>query len=349
MAKLFGKEMTRREIMRRVGDISQIARITDYRFQSGRAEGMRGYEVVTGSGLAFTVLPSRCMDIAFASYKNTPIAHISKVGLSAPSFFEEEENGFLRNFTCGLLTTCGLTYMGAAGTDQGEKLGLHGRIANIPAANCSAVTEWAGDDLMFTIRGQMRESRVFGENMVLNREITTKMGSNEIHIRDTIVNEGFEETPLMLLYHCNFGYPLIDENTRLFIGSDRAKARDDRAQEGIDSWNSFHEPERGFAEQVYYLDPATDGEGYSEAVLENPDLAGGGMRLRLRFRRDTLPYCIEWKQLGEGDYVVGIEPGTWLPEGRAKARERNELKLLDPGEEYSTELSIIVEDNTKNR
>ncbi len=344
MSTLFGKNMSRRELMKHVGDLSQMARIVDFRFGSGRAEGMRGYEVVNGSGLSFTVLPSRCLDISFASYKGIPLSFISKAGLSAPSFFEKEQLGFLRTFTCGLITTCGLTYMGAPCEDEGEELGLHGRISHIPAQNCNAFTSWEGDDLVFCIRGQVRESAMFGTNMVLNREITTHLGSPEIHIKDTIVNEGFETSPFMLMYHCNFGYPVLGRSTRLFMDSDTVRSRDPRAEEGIREWNEFDEPQHGFTEQLYYFDVKPDQDGYASAVIENPDLLISGLRIRLKFRKDTLPYCSEWKQIGEGDYVLGIEPGNWLPEGRAKARERGELRSLQPGESVTTELIFQVEE-----
>lgn len=344
MSTLFGKEMTRREIMKHIGDISQVARITDYRYQSGRAEGMRGLEIVNGSGLEFTVVPSRCMDITWASYKGIPLSFISKSGISAPGFFEKEGLGFLRNFTCGLITTCGLTYMGSPCVDQGEALGLHGRISNIPSQNCSICSEWIGDDLVYMIKGQMRESSMFGENMLLSREITTKLGSAEIHVRDTVVNEGFEDTPLMLLYHCNFGYPLIGSNTKLFIDSPTVEPRDPRAQEGIREWDQFTDPQKGFTEQLYYFDPLPDEEGNVQITVENKELPGSGLRVKLIYPKAGLPYCSEWKQMGEGDYVMGIEPGTWLPEGRAKARSRNELEFLKPGESHTSELSFIVEE-----
>ncbi|MBA5851613.1 aldose 1-epimerase family protein [Clostridium sp. cel8] len=342
MSTLFGHEMTRDEIMKRVGDISQIARIVDYRFQSGRAEGMRGLDVVNGSGLEFSVVPSRCLDITWASYKGIPLSFISKSGISSPFFFEKDGLGFLRNFTCGLTTTCGLTYMGAPCNDQGEELGLHGRISNTPAQNCSYKTKWEGNDLIFTIEGQMRESSMFGDNMVLNRKITTELGSNCIKIEDTVVNEGFKESPFMLMYHCNFGFPIIDKNTKLLIDSESVKSRDPRAEEGIDEWNLFDKPISGFTEQLYYLNPVEDKDGYAYATIENPDLLNSGIQIVLKYRKNTLPYCSEWKQIGEGDYVVGIEPGTWLPEGRAEARKRGQLKTLKPGENYTTEFQFIV-------
>lgn len=336
--------MTKKELMSRVGDMSQIARITDFRFESGRAEGMRGLETVNGSGLQFTVLPSRCLDIAQASYKGIPLSFISKAGISAPGFFEKDGLGFLRNFTCGLITTCGLTYMGAPCRDQEEELGLHGRIANIPAGNCSYRADWVGDRYILSIKGQMRESSMFGDNMVLNREITTECGSNHIHIKDTIENEGFTETPFMLLYHCNFGYPLLDENTKLELTSPTVIPRDPRAQEGIDEWNIFTKPQPGFTEQLYYFDVPAEDDGYASASLVNPDLFDHGLKVTVRFKKETLPYLAEWKQIGEGDYVVGLEPGTWIPEGRAKARQRGELRFLKPGERYISELDYVIEE-----
>lgn len=344
MNNLFGKKLTRNEIMKRVGDVSQIARITDYRFSSGRAEGMRGLEVVNGSGLQFTVLPSRCMDIAWASYKGIPLSFISKSGLSAPAFFDDRNLGFLKNFTCGLLTTCGLTYMGAPCEDQSESLGLHGKIGNTPSQNCSYITEWKEDQFILKINAEMRESSMFGTNMVLKREIETELGSNRIHVCDTVMNEGFEKSEFMLLYHCNFGYPLVDENTKLLIDSPSVKSRDARAEEGIAQWSQMQKPEHGFTEQLYYFDPKEDEAGYAKVSIVNPDLLDNGLRVTLEFKKNTLPYCAEWKQMGEGDYVLGIEPATWLPEGRAKARKLGELKYLEPNESYKTEFEYIIDE-----
>ena len=171
--------------------------------------------------------------------------------------------------------------------------------------------------------------------MVLEREITTRLGSSTIYIQDTIRNEGFQNTPFMLLYHCNFGFPLVDSASRFLVDTPTVKPRDLRAQEGVRVWNKLHGPEHGFTEQLYYLDVQKDETGYACAVIENPNLLKNGLRMTLRYNKETLPYCSEWKQLGEGDYVLGIEPGTWLPEGRAKARA---------GEEYVTDLSFTVEE-----
>jgi len=341
MSKLYGKDFSRREVMSRVGDISQIARAVEYRFENGRAEGMRGVEVVTGSGLSYTVTPSRCLDIAFANFKGIPFSYISKSGLSAPAFFEKDGLSFLRNFACGLLSTCGLGYAGAPCVDEGEELGLHGRVGNIPAQNTYAVTEWEGDELVIRVGGQVRESSMFGENMVLTREIKSYMGSNVIYLHDVIHNEGFSPSPLMLIYHFNFGYPLVSEDSEILIPGSEVKCRDERAREGIDDWAKISKPVPGFTEQVYYHDPAADADGMAKVELRNPAL---GMGMYMKYDKTALPYFVEWKQIGEGDYVIGLEPATWLPEGRAKARELGQLKQIEPDGKFETFIEIGLTD-----
>ena len=56
----------------------------------------------------------------------------------------------------------------------------------------------------------MRQAAVFGENLHLHRRIEAEVGTDEIRISDRVVNHGFSDTPHMLLYHLNVGYPLLD-------------------------------------------------------------------------------------------------------------------------------------------
>ncbi len=343
MAKLYGREFTRNELMRRVGDISQVAGARQSRLASGRADGVRAVDVKTGTGLSFTVLPGRGMDIAWAEYKGMAFGFVSKTGVTASEYFEPEGISFLRGFYAGLLTTCGLTYMGAACTDQGKELGLHGRIGNTPAEDVCVTNEWDGDDFVMKIRGKMRESMVFAENLTLTREITAKLGENCLTINDTIENCGFDEQPFMLLYHYNFGYPLIDGTTKLIIPGDKAKPRDAEAEKGKDIFSEFSSPVHGYSEQCFYHDFDLMPDESAKAVLYNPALGEKGIGVYLKYDRKQLPYLIEWKQMGEGDYVVGLEPATWLPEGRSKARQRGELEYIKPGEvrRFTAEVGVF--------
>lgn len=341
MAFIFGREFSKRELLKRVGDISQIAGARLSRLEDGKARGVRTVDVKTGGGLKFTVLPDRGMDIAWAEYKNIPLSFISKTGVVAPEFYEPDGNGFLRSFHAGLLTTCGLTYMGASCIDDGKALGLHGRAANTPAEDVCVTNSWEEDNFIMRVRGRIRESAVFGENITLTREICSRLGENALSITDTVENGGFEREPFMLLYHFNFGFPLLDKDTKLVLPEGTVAARDAVAKEGIKSCRNFSDPVHGYSEQVFYHTLHAAEDGTVLVRLKNEKLEQG-IEVVLSYNQKELPYFIQWKQMGEGDYVLGLEPATGFPEGRSKARERGELAFLEPGEVKSFRLTLEV-------
>lgn len=331
--------MSRRQLVEnRVGSMAQLAGVRSYEFNTGKARGMRALEVNNGSGLRFTVLADRGMDLGPAEYRGTNLTFLSKTGLVAPCFYDSHGDGFLEGFGGGLLTTCGLTYMGAPCIDQGEELGMHGRISNCPAEAVNVEEGWQDGDYRITISGRVRQARFFKENLVLDRRITTRMGADSIWVRDTVTNCGFERQPLMLLYHCNFGYPLLDEGSVLVTSGGRVVPRDEDAQRGLGECFRFQAPTHGYREQVFYH---VSGERRAFGLLYNEKL-DGGLGAYVRYDTSQLPYLLEWKQMGEGDYVVGMEPATWLPEGRSAARSRGELDFIGPGEERRFEIELGV-------
>ncbi|MDC7289390.1 aldose 1-epimerase family protein [Blautia schinkii] len=336
--ELYGKKMSRVEFTKYVGDISQIADARESILSSGKADGVRAVDVRTGSGFQFTVLPTRGMDIAWAEYKGQAVSFIGKAGVTHPAYFEKDGLSFLRGFFCGLVTTCGLTYFGAPCTDEGQELGLHGRISNIPAQNVCVKKYWEGDEYIIKISGQVTESSVFGENLVLTREIETKLGAKSVKITDTVENIGFDQQPLMILYHCNFGYPIVNENTVLIEPEGTVvQARD---SEGVvEKCFEFQKPTHGYQEQVFYHNVPAD---KVKAVLYNPEIRLGAY---VAFHKNQFSHFGEWKMMGEGDYVVGLEPSNAIPEGRDVVRARGELEFIQPGEKRKFELEIgIVED-----
>lgn len=42
--------------------------------------------------------------------------------------------------------------------------------------------------------------------------------------------------------------------------------------------------------------------------------------------------------MGEGEYVLGLEPVNCTPDGRAVMREEGKLKLIEAGGEYKTKI-----------
>ena len=339
MAKLFGKEWTRAELLAHVGDLSQVAGVRLLELSDGVERGVRAADVRTGGGLEFTVLLDRGMDIGAASYKGLPLAWISPAGFAHPAHFEPEGLGWLRTFGGGLMTGCGLTYLGAPGEDEGEHLGLHGRLSHLPARHVGSGQEWEMDECSFWVDGELRQARLFGENLALTRRIETWLGQNRLNIHDTVENLGDSSTPLMMLYHINLGFPLLDASCRLEAPAHNVRPRDKVAEPGIGEWMQFQEPATGYKEQAFIHNLPADAEGWASTKLVNPTL---GVWLSLRFRKESLPNLVQWKQMGQGAYVLGLEPANCGVEGRAKDRERGTLEFLELDESREFEVEIEV-------
>lgn len=346
MAGLFGRAYTREELMRRMGLIDQVAGVREVVLADGRGRGVRAAHVHTGGGLAFTVLIDRALDVYDAQVDGIPLGWISPIGPAHPATYEPQEAGWLRTFSGGLVVTCGLATMGAPGVDQGEVLPLHGRISHVPAERVHTGGYWDGDEYILFVEGQARQTAVFGENLLLRRRIETRLGATSFSISDTVTNEGFAPQPHMILYHVNAGFPVVDDGTRLIAPTTRITPRDAAAEAGVDTHNTFHAPVAGYAEQVFIHEMAAAEDGYVTAGLVNPAL-GAGFGLAVRYDASTLPVFNEWKMMGEGMYVVGMEPATNDVRGRAFARADGTLIELAPGESrsYRVELHALTSED----
>ena len=340
MDDLFGTSIEKSQLLMRIGDMSQVCGIRRMMYTEGKSAGVHVVEVSTGSGLEFTVLPSRGLDVSSAVYRGVPLAWRSPVGDASPFLFRPDGNEWLRSFFGGLLTTCGMTYASHPCEDEGEKLGLHGRVSNIPAEDVGIERGWHGHDYRMKVSGKVREAKMFGENLVLTRIVETSLGARNITIRDRIENCGFRPSPLMMLYHVNIGWPVVSEESRLLSPTLRVIPADDRARSESDLWPSFIPPQREYEERVYFHDLQPDTEGVILLGIVNPQLEIG---VYLRYLHREFPHFVEWKMMGEGEYVVGIEPGN-ITGNRAAMRKDGTLEFLDPGAERRFTLEIGVLD-----
>ena len=331
MVNVFGTTMSKREFLRYFGDATAFAGIVPMTLENGKAAGVKALRIYTGAGLDFTVLPGRAMDIAWASYNSKSLVFISKTGVTSPIFYEARNKDFLRTFYGGLLTTCGLTYFGSPDIDNGEELSLHGREANNITEDVSIHQKWDGDELTLSVEGRMREAQMFGENIILTRKIWVKAGENIIHLEDSIENLGFTAQPYMLLYHINYGFPLVSPDTKLYTSSTEVSPRDNEAaaDDGVANYSIFDPPLPGYKEKCYFHTFRTDNEGNTTLALINEPLNLG---IWQRWNINELPAFTQWKNLLEGDYVLGLEPGTATPIGRSKVREQGQLLMIEPGE-----------------
>ena len=342
--KIFGKEISRDEILKKTGDITQFGGIKYYEFIDGVSRGIRAIDIKSPCGLDMTILPDRGMDISSLSYKSIPINWKSATRETSPTYFEDRGFQWLRTFYGGLVLTCGLSTMGMPSTDNGEELGLHGRISNISAENVLADGRWENDNYIMTVQGKVREAAVFKDKLQLERKITTWMDDPRVVIEDVVENIGHETSPLMILYHINIGYPVVDIGAELLEANAKVEPRDDEARDGEKDFNKFIEPVRGYKEKVYFHDIEADSEGNSNVAIVNESFSGGkGIGIWLKFNKNNLPFMTQWKQMGMGDYACGIEPGNSFPRGRKIEREEGTLKFIEPGEKtrYRLEFNIL--------
>jgi len=340
MVTLFNREWQKAELLRRVGHMDQLAGIRLLEAGDGKARGCRLLDVWTGTGLRFLINADRALDISSCNFKGIPLSWRSPAGDVHPAYYEPQGIGWLRSFSGGLLTTCGLDQFGPPSQDGGAELGLHGRISNLPASQVNYRTFWTGDDYKLEITAEVRQAALFGENLVLRRRISTALGSNRIRIEDIITNEGFETAPHMLLYHFNLGFPLVSENSRLHLQVKETLPRDAAAQSGLAEWDRFQSPTTGYQEQVFIHRPAVDEQGITIVELNNPQM---GLGLRWAYASANLPYLMEWKMMGEGAYVIGVEPANCNGlAGRAAIRELDQLPLLEPGESRDYHIDVEV-------
>ena len=345
MIKLYGQEYSRLQLLRHVGDISQIAGVKRYQLADGNEKGVEAVDFRTGTGLNFTVLPDRGLDISYAEYKGLPLCWRSSTGDVAPAYFEPEGTGWLRGFFGGLLTTCGMTYAGAPSEDEGEKLGLHGRVSYQPTKNLWVDSRWEGDRYTMWVQGRTVETSVFGENLWRTRRIWTELGSTKLRIEDIIENHGDKDTPHMYLFHINAGFPIVAEGSELIAPSGQITPLNEYSAQHVERHHMCEPPTVDFQEQVFFHTMQADTDNHVYVMLANRAFNNGqGIGLYVRYHRTQLPRFVQWKMQGEGLYVMGLEPANCWVEGRAKERARGTLEFIEPGgrRHYEVELGVLT-------
>jgi hypothetical protein len=323
---------------------AQLGGIETSVLDDGPARGVRVAWFNTGSPLRFKVAIDRALDIVDAFYSEHSLAWISHGGLTAPR--PDANRGFewLYAFPGGLLTTCGLTHIGGPESDASEERGLHGRISNQPAAITSVVQpDPAAGQLDMSLTGVVKESRVFGPSLELTRTISARLGEPVIRLRDVVANRGNRPIPHMILYHCNFGWPLVDEGADVvYNGACRSFGRpqDDElfaSRHNFRKCSGVLKRHSGTGESCGLIDPAPDRRGLCTVGLRNRRL---GLALALKFPKRQLPWVTNWQHWGPGEYVCALEPGTNGPIGQIKARKAGELLTLGPGQSRTYEMEI---------
>ena len=316
-----------------IGHESQIRGVEEHRLVGGKGDGMRLYEIDNGKGLMLTVTPDRNGDIMRLRYKGINLGYMSPCGYVAPAYYDKSGDEWLRSFTAGFLTTCGLENVGVVNEDEGKLLPLHGTLANLPSERAY----WTEEEGTFVIHTLTKDEVIFGRKFQFARKLIVSTEENAFEIHDTITNTSDRVQPMEILYHMNMGYPLLDEESVIEISAAEVIARDDHAANDIQNWMRMQKPTVGYQERCYYHKFADEN---GKASIYQPKLSVG---LEISFDATELDGFVEWKMMGVRDYVLGLECGNCYPDGRKAMRESGMLKFLEPGEkkEYRVKVRII--------
>jgi galactose mutarotase-like enzyme len=322
-----------------IGHESQILGVEEHRLVGGKGDGMRLLEVRNGKGLEFTVSLDRCADISRLSVDSRNIGFFAPCGYVSPKYYDGQGIGFLKSFTAGFLTTCGLTAVGSPCEDNGEILPLHGAISNTPSENHSySITD---DEIQ--IKAAIRHASLFGEQLILSRKYICSLQENTLKIIDTVKNIGCRTSPFMMLYHFNIGYPMLSEKSKVLIPSNSVTPRNEHAAKSIDNCLKMEHPQSDFEEQCYYYD-VKDTQGKASVEIYNPDIE---KRLIMRYGKNELNCFTQWKMMGEYEYVLGLEPGNCTPDGRDVMRKNGMLKFIEPQQVYTHNIELVFKDGEK--
>ncbi len=322
MVELYGQLITREQLLARVGDVSQVGGVRLGELGDGPQRGERIADVRTGSGLAFTVHVDHGLDIGAMEYCGEPLAW-------RPGYEPARAPG-------GALATCSLDAPSPCP----------------PAQNVQAGGTWEDNEYEMFVAGRMRQGSASGDRVERVRRISARLGESYLTVRDQVTNNGATAVPYEIAYRCGVGYPVLDDEAELLSPSRQVVPAGEPSRRQLAGYDRFGRPEPGYAEQVYCHDMLADGDGLVRVALVNHRASvGRGLGVFLRYRKRELPYFVEWKLLGQGDYVVSLAPANALPEGCAAAGSHHGTELLAPGEmrEYVLQIGALPDNGAIER
>ena len=317
----------------------------------GKQEGV-DVIVVDNGKLKFSVCPTRGMGMLSVTMGDVFLGWSSPVKeVVHPKLINLQSRGglgWLEGFN-EWMVRCGLESAGHPGVDRfinnvGDEatteLNLHGKIANIPASEVEVVIDPEPPHRL-RVRGRVEERMFYGPKLVLETEISTIPGSDTFQLADLIVNDGEEEQEFQIIYHANFGPPLLEEGSTFAGAVERVTPFNVHAAKDVASYAEYQSPRAGFIEQVYCLRPKPDSEGRALIMLRNK---ARDKAVSMNFATGELPFVSLWKNtnaLKEG-YVTGLEPGTGFPNNRRIERKFGRVPKLSPGGTFAAKIDVTI-------
>jgi hypothetical protein len=308
----------------------------------GRQEGVQVIEVNNGA-MTFTIVPTRGFEVWKAQAGKLRLGWDSPVKeIIHPSYIRLADNdgqGWVSGFG-GLMVRGGLASFGSPVKDGNQQLTLHGHVDYLPASFVSVRYESTPVPRL-VFRGVVDDVQTFGPQLRLTSEISTVIGKPEIAFDDAITNLSDAPQEMQLLYHTNFGTPLLGAGAQFVAPIKQVAPMNPASAVGdLKDWNRYSGPHAGpYTPKVFAMQLYGDAKGETKAMLKSPD---GSQGVLMRFDTHGLPYMSLWKNeiTPKAGYVTGLEPGTGFPNPRPVERAAGRVPKLKGGETYRVRLAI---------
>jgi len=287
------------------------------------------------------VVPTRGMAVLDVQVGDTRFGWDSPVKeVVNPAFINQEAFGglgWLEGFN-EMVVRCGYQWAGHPGIDNGELLTLHGRIQNTPASRVVLSIE---DRPPYTIRlsGRVDEKCFKRCDFEVWMHLSLVPGEQRITLRDELINRGDYAREYQVIYHNNFGAPVLEAGARLHLPVRQISPFNDYARQGLADWDRVDPPRRDFDETVFNVYPLADHSGDTLALLHN---AAADLGVAVGYNTAQLPVLTLWKNTDtpQQGYVMGIEPGTGFAYNRRLQRDLGLVPSIGPGESRHFDLSF---------
>ncbi len=329
-----------------IAHLSQVAGVKRYKMVDGASKDLEMIEVNNGSGLVFTIVPDKCLDIFNLIFKGKPVSFISSVGLVPPFYYDSHGYGWLKTFGGGLFVTCGLTNVGEPCIFEGNEYGLHGSISQTRADGVKVNEHWNDNDLVFEISGKIRQVKSLVENLVIERKICISLFKNEIRVTDTIKNEGQTRRPFMILYHMNFGYPLVNPNSEFIVPIRSTEGFNDYCEARKEHCLEIPEPNNQYVEETYIHKVYSKSHQSGFCIIDDKNNPTYGVSVR--YSSDELHNLGQNNFFREKEYFIAFEPCNNDIKGAAFENEKGTLQYLEPAETIHIELIITLDTDVEN-
>ncbi|MBT5018777.1 aldose 1-epimerase family protein [bacterium] len=325
--------------------------ITKEVLKGGKQDGVDLITVDNGR-MKIRIIPTRGMNILdlqvddFRLGWNSPVKEVVH-----PSYINLDTRGglgWLDGFN-EWMVRCGLEFAGHPGVDKfidntgaeaEMNLSLHGKVGNIPASHVEVRIQKEKPHRI-TIRGTVHERMFFGPKLQLVTEISTLPGSEEVTITDSVTNNGANDQEMMLIYHTNYGEPLLEAGAKVVAPIKSLAPMNETAVAGLKDYATYGAPQADFLEQVFLTELFADQDDQTLVCLHSKN---GERAASISYSVKELPYFTIWKNTTarENGYVTGLEPGTSFPFNRHVERKFGRVPKLAPGETREFSLTYGV-------